>query len=52
MEWEEAFERTYKFFNSREEAAAFAGGLTETAVIRKSNLEDVFVELTGRKVSG
>ena len=52
VEWEEAFERTYKFFNSREEAAAFAGGLTETAVIRKSNLEDVFVELTGRKVSG
>lgn len=38
------------FFHSREEAASFAGQLTDNATIRRSNLEDVFVELTGRKV--
>jgi len=40
------------FFHQREEAAAFAGQLTANATIRRSNLEDVFVELTGRKVGG
>lgn len=40
------------FFHSRTDAAEFAGSLTDSATIRRSNLEDVFVELTGRKVVG
>lgn len=51
-EWEEETGREYRFFTSREEAAAFAAALPGTAILRRSNLEDVFVELTGRKVNG
>ncbi|TEB10389.1 ABC transporter ATP-binding protein [Pelotomaculum propionicicum] len=40
----------YRFFAGREQAAQYAGSLTENVVIREANLEDVFVELTGRKV--
>ncbi|MDD2422468.1 MAG: ABC transporter ATP-binding protein [Heliobacteriaceae bacterium] len=40
----------YRFFAGREEALAYAGILAENLVIREANLEDVFVELTGRKV--
>ena len=43
--------REYSFFATREDASGFAGTLTETVLIRKSNLEDVFVELTGRTVN-
>ena len=50
VEWNIDEGRQTKFFHSREEAAAFAGTLTMTTTIRRSNLEDVFVELTGRKV--
>ncbi|CVK18316.1 ABC transporter ATP-binding protein [Sporomusa sphaeroides] len=50
VEWSMDEGRQTKFFHSREEAAAFAGTLTMTTTIRRSNLEDVFVELTGRKV--
>jgi hypothetical protein len=39
------------FFNSREEAAAFVSGEQGEMVIRDSNLEDVFIRLTGRRVS-
>jgi ABC-2 type transport system ATP-binding protein len=42
--------RQTRFFHDRREAAGFAGTLTLTATIRRSNLEDVFVEMTGRKV--
>ncbi|WP_371378610.1 ABC transporter ATP-binding protein [Sporomusa aerivorans] len=52
VEWSADAGRRTTFFHSREEAAVFAGKLTETATIRRSNLEDVFVELTGRKVAG
>jgi ABC-2 type transport system ATP-binding protein len=38
------------FFKSREEAIRYAGTLAGNVAIRESNLEDVFVELTGRKV--
>ncbi len=40
----------YRFFPSREVALAYAGGHTGNVVIRAANLEDVYVELTGRRV--
>ena len=40
----------YRFFASREEALKYAAGLSENVLIREANLEDVFVELTGRRV--
>lgn len=48
VEWSDEAGRQYKFFDTRSEAAEFAGTLEE-AHIRRSNLEDVFIELTGRK---
>lgn len=50
VEWSIDEGRQTEFFRNREEAAAFAGTLTMTTTIRRTNLEDVFVELTGRKV--
>ena len=42
--------RQYRFFDSRKEAAEFvAAQELEDARIRRSNLEDVFIELTGRR---
>jgi ABC-2 type transport system ATP-binding protein len=41
-----------RFFESRSQAAAYAAGRREDLVIRSSNLEDVFISLTGRKVAG
>ncbi|MGO0122628.1 ABC transporter ATP-binding protein [Desulfothermobacter acidiphilus] len=40
----------YRFYNSREEAAREVSRLTGTVLIREVNLEDVFIELTGRRV--
>lgn len=40
----------YKFFPTRQHALAYASLLKGNVLIRESNLEDVFVELTGRKV--
>ena len=40
-----------KFFATRSEASSFAATICGNTVIRDCNLEDVFVELTGRKVS-
>jgi ABC-2 type transport system ATP-binding protein len=51
VEWETDAGRKTKFFSDRQQAAKFAGGRTLTTIIRHSNLEDVFVELTGKKVS-
>ena len=51
VEWDSEDSREYKFFNSRKECAVFAETLETSTTIRHSNLEDVFVELTGRKVS-
>lgn len=44
----------YRYFKSREEANAFAAGLGTdcTVTIRKTNLEDSFVKLTGDAVGG
>ena len=50
VEWLEKGSTQYRYFTSRQEAADFLGCLTVNAVLRRSNLEDVFVELTGRKV--
>lgn len=51
VEWDSEESREYKFFNSRKECADFARTLDVATTIRHSNLEDVFVELTGRTVS-
>jgi len=39
------------FFQDRNAAGAFAASLRETATLRDANLEDVFVKLTGRRVT-
>jgi len=39
-----------RFFENREDAVKFASSLEKNVIIRKSNLEDVFIKLTGRKV--
>lgn len=52
VEWESERRRETAFFDQRRAAADFAGKLTEAATIRRTNLEDVFIELTGRKVNG
>ena len=51
VEWDSEESREYKFFNSRKECTDIAGTLDVATTIRHSNLEDVFVELTGRTVS-
>jgi ABC-2 type transport system ATP-binding protein len=42
----------YKYFKSREEAKEFVSSLdnTDNVTIRSTNLEDVFVEMTGTSV--
>lgn len=40
----------YRVFEDREQALQYAAAMRHDLVIRESNLEDVFVELTGRKV--
>lgn len=52
VEWNEKGVTDYRFFTNRKNAAEFAGQLSADTVLRRSNLEDVFVELTGRKVVG
>ena len=49
VEWDDVDGHQYQFFESRQEAAAFAGTLEHGAHIRRTNLEDAFIELTGRK---
>ena len=48
VEWQTEEGRQFKFFDSKEEAAGFAATL-DSSHIRRSNLEDVFIELTGRR---
>jgi ABC-2 type transport system ATP-binding protein len=45
-------ETEYHVFEERGEALQYAAAMKHDVVIRESNLEDVFVELTGRKVGG
>lgn len=40
-----------RFFQDREDAAQFAASSDRDVTMRKSNLEDVFIRLTGRRVS-
>jgi len=49
VEWRKEVSREFRFFNSREDARHFLETIDTTASIRKANLEDVFIELTGRK---
>ena len=51
VEWDGETSRQYRFFNARQQAAEFASTLDVSTTIRHSNLEDVFVELTGRTVN-
>lgn len=48
VEWQTEKGRQFKFFDTKEEAAGFAATL-DSSHIRRSNLEDVFIELTGRR---
>lgn len=51
VEWDEEQGRAYQFFAHKKDAADFAAGQEAAGgiLIRPTNLEDVFVELTGRK---
>lgn len=51
VEWVEGEERQLKFFSDRSLAKKFAyEAQQEDILLRQANLEDVFVELTGKKV--
>ncbi len=54
VEYQEDGRTQYRYFTGREEANAFAAGIggDVDVTIRKTNLEDVFVELTGKSVGG
>lgn len=52
VEWDEDDGLKTKFFADRMVASEFASTLTTTTTLRRTNLEDAFVELTGRKVVG
>ena len=49
VEWTEGTHKEFKLFNCREEAGQYLTQLDAPGGIRKSNLEDVFIEMTGRK---
>lgn len=50
VEYFENGETKDEFFEKRDEAASFAAKLTGSVNIRPSNLEDVFIKLTNRRV--
>lgn len=52
VEWDEPEGFKTRFFADRTRASEFAATLTTTTTLRQTNLEDAFVELTGRKVVG
>ncbi len=52
VDWTDEEGTKTKFFADRNEASAFAATLVTTTTLRQTNLEDAFVELTGRKVVG
>ena len=49
VEWREDTKRDFRLFDTREEASRFLATLSAAASVRETNLEDVFIELTGRK---
>jgi ABC-2 type transport system ATP-binding protein len=52
VEWADKEGTKTNFFADRSAASSFAATLTTTTTLRQTNLEDAFVELTGRKVVG
>jgi ABC-2 type transport system ATP-binding protein len=40
------------FFPTRQDARVYASTLAGDITVRRTNLEDVFVELTGREIRG
>ena len=48
VEWDENGERKYRFFSDRRDAAELMSSLETDALLRESNLEDAFIEITGR----
>lgn len=52
VEWDQVDGLKTRFFADRAMASEFAATLTTTTTLRQTNLEDAFVELTGRKVVG
>lgn len=50
VEWQTPLGRETRFFPERQAAAAFSVDINGALTIRPSNLEDVFVALTGKKV--
>ncbi|MDD4601349.1 Vitamin B12 import ATP-binding protein BtuD [bioreactor metagenome] len=50
VEWTESDGIKFRFFTVRAEAVTFMNSLDTSTTLRNTNLEDVFVELTGRKV--
>lgn len=52
VEWDEADGVKTRFFADRVMASEFVATLMTTTTLRQTNLEDAFVELTGRKVVG
>lgn len=51
VEYQEDGITRYQLCKNRAEANAFSGDLTGSVVIRESNLEDVFVQLTGERIT-
>lgn len=51
VEYQEDGITHYQLCKNRAEANAFSGDLTGPVVIRESNLEDVFVQLTGERIT-
>ena len=49
VEWSEGAKREFRLFDTRDEAGAFLSTLETAASVRASNLEDVFIEMTGRR---
>lgn len=52
VEWADSEGTKTNFFGDRSAASAFAATIMTTTTLRQTNLEDAFVELTGRKVVG
>jgi ABC-2 type transport system ATP-binding protein len=52
VEWADTEGTKTQFFEDRTTAATFAATIMTTTTLRQTNLEDAFVELTGRKVVG
>lgn len=50
VEWNDGESTQTRYFGARAQAADFAASLTADTIIRVTSLEDVFVELTGKKV--